>query len=222
MRAEIRNRPDYASLHLVLDQGEQVLTESGAMMGMDPALKLDSNLKGGVLGGLKRMVGGESVFLNTYTATGDGQRLDLAPAAPGDLFEIDIAGKVMVQRGSYCACTPGVALDAKWAGAKSFFAGEGLVMLAASGEGKLWISSYGAITQVDVTDGYVVDTSHIVAFDETLTYTLRKVGGLKSLFLSGEGIVCAFSGRGRLWIQTRNAPALASFLNPFRSVSKKN
>ncbi len=222
MRTEIRNRPDYASLHVLLDSGESVITESGAMMGMDPALKMETNMQGGLFGAAKRMMGGESVFLNTYTASGDGQRLDIAPSSPGDMAEVPLDGTLLIQRGGYCACTPGIELSAKWGGAKSFFAGEGLVMLSAVGQGTVWIASYGAIEQIEIQDTYIVDTSHIVAFDSTLDYTLRKVGGMKSLFLSSEGIVCEFRGQGRLWIQTRNAPALASFLNPFRRVQKKN
>lgn len=223
MNVEIRNRPDYASLHVFMDEGEQVVTESGAMMGMDPGLKMETNMKGGLLGAAKRALGGESVFLNTYTSTGAAQRLDLAPSAPGDIVEVDISAQpVMVQRGGYLAMTPGVTLDAKWAGAKSFFAGEALVMLRGHGEGKLWICSYGAIEEIEVSGTYIVDTSHIVAFQESLTYTLRKVGGLKSLFLSGEGLVCEFRGTGKLWVQTRNAPNLASFLHPFRTVRKND
>jgi uncharacterized protein (AIM24 family) len=84
------------------------------------------------------------------------------------------------------------------------------------------VSSYGAIHPVEVDGGYVVDTGHIVAFDDTLTYRVRSVGGLKSLFFSSEGLVCEFSGRGRLWIQTRNASALAAFLHPFRRVKTQN
>jgi len=223
MKAEIRNRPDYASLHIELDEGEQVVTETGAMMGMDPALKMETNMKGGLLGAAKRALGGETVFQNTYTATGPAQQLDVAPSIPGDMEEIELSNSgVVVQRGGYVACTPGVEVSAKWGGARSFFGGEGLIMLKCSGTGKLWIASYGAIHKVDVQGGYTVDTSHIVAFDESLTFNITKVGGLKSLFLSQEGLVCAFSGTGRLWIQTRNAPALASFLHPFRRVQKSN
>ncbi|MBW1879564.1 MAG: TIGR00266 family protein [Deltaproteobacteria bacterium] len=223
MKAEIRNRPDYASLHIELDEGEQVVTETGAMMGMDPALKMDTNMKGGLLGAAKRALGGETVFQNTYTSTGPAQQLDVAPSIPGDMEEIELANTgVVVQRGAYVACTPDIEVTAKWGGAKTFFGGEGLFMLKCSGTGKLWIASFGAIHKVDVEGGYTVDTSHIVAFDESLTFTVTKVGGLKSLFLSQEGLVCAFSGTGRLWIQTRNAPALASFLHPFRKVQKSN
>jgi len=223
MQHEIKHKPDFASLHVHLDKGEQVVTESGAMMGMSTALKMETNMKGGLLGAAKRALGGESIFLNTYTAEEDGQRLDVAPSTPGDIVHLGMTGNaVMVQSGSYMACTPGITVDSKWGGAKSFFGGEGLFMLKCSGEGDLWMSSYGAIHAIDVENTYVVDTAHIVAFDETLTFNVRSVGGLKSLFFSSEGLVCEFSGRGRLWIQTRNAPSIAAFLHPFRRVKSNN
>ena len=223
MQHEIKNKPDFASLHFQLDSGEQVVTESGAMMGMSSDLKMETNMKGGLLGAASRALGGESVFLNTYTATADGQRLDIAPSMPGDMEHIPIGGKaVMVQSGSYCASTTGVTVDSKWGGAKTFFGGEGFIMLRCSGQGDLWISSYGAIHAVQVDGSYTVDTGHIVAFEEGLQFTVRKEGGMKSLFFGGEGLVCEFSGKGTLWFQTRNANALAGFLHPFRRVKPKS
>ena len=222
MLHEIKNKPDFASLHLQLDSGESIVTEAGAMMGMSSDLKMETNMKGGLMGGLKRAMGGESLFMNTYTAEADGQRLDLAPAAPGDIHHEALSGTIMVQSGSYMASTPGVEVDSKWGGAKTFFAGEGLFMLRCSGQGDLWFNSYGAIHEVHVEQTYTVDTSHIVGFDESLTFNIKKVGGLKSLFFSGEGLVCEFTGHGRLWIQTRNAPSLAGFLHPFRPVKPKS
>ena len=117
--------------------------------------------------------------------------------------------------------TEGVEVSTKWGGAKTFFGGEGLFMLRCSGRGELFIASYGAIHSVNVTGTYTVDTSHIVAFDESLTFSVTRVGGLKSLVLSQEGLVCRFTGTGRLWIQTRSVPALASFLHPFRRLKPK-
>ena len=193
------------------------------MMAMSPDVTLETGMKGGLLGAAKRALGGESLFLNTYTGTGPAQRVDLAPSAPGDLVHIPMTGgAVKVQSGSYCASTPGVTLDTKWGGAKTFFGGEGLLMLQCTGQGDLWVSSYGAIREVNVSGSYTVDTGHIVAFDDRLTFNVRRVGGLKSTFLSGEGLVCEFSGTGRLWFQTRSVPALASFLHPFRRVKPQN
>lgn len=222
MQHVIRNKPDFASLHVSLDAGESVITEAGAMMGMDPALKMDTNMKGGLLGAASRALGGESVFLNTYTGTGPGQQLDIAPSQPGDVVHLDLAGTVIVQRGSFLASTTSVEVQSKWGGARAFFGGESLIMLRCTGQGHLWLSSYGAIHEVAVQGSYTVDTGHIVAFDESLTFDIRKSGGLKSLFFSSEGLVCHFSGTGRLWIQTRNAPTLAGFLHPFRRVKPKD
>ncbi len=222
MKTEIHNAPDYASLHVWLDEGEKIVTEPGAMMGMDPALKMETNMKGGLFGAMKRMVGGETVFLNTYTSTGEAQRIDIAPSAPGDMKEVQVGGdkgEVLVQSGGYCACTENVELSASWQGARGFFSGEGLVMLKATGEGTMWITSYGAIDCVEVNGSYIVDTTHIVAFEDSLTYNIRKIGGFKGFFLSAEGRVCEFHGTGKLWIQTRSAPVLASFLHPFRRVN---
>jgi len=222
MQHSIRNNPDFASLHVILDQGEQLITEAGAMMGMSSDLQMTTNMKGGVLGAAKRALGGESIFLNTYTASGDGQRLDIAASSPGDVEHMKLSdAAVMVQSGSYLCSTPGISVDTKWGGARTFFGGEGLFMLRCSGEGDLWVSSYGAIFAVDVAGSYVVDTGHIVAFEESLGFKVRSVGGLKSLFFSSEGFVCEFSGNGRLWIQTRNSGALAGFLHPFRPVRSK-
>jgi uncharacterized protein (TIGR00266 family) len=183
---------------------------------------METNMKGGLMAGIMRAAGGESFFQNTYTGTGVGQRLDLAPAAPGDMEHVSLDNAtVVVQRGSYVASTPGITVDAKWEGAKGFFSGESMVMLSCSGVGDLWFGSYGAIHCEEVDGTYVVDTGHIVAFDKSLTYRVRSSGGMKSLFFSGEGLVCEFSGRGRVWFQTRNAPTLAEFLHPFRRVKPK-
>ena len=115
-------------------------------------------------------------------------------------------------------------LDTAWQGAKGFFAG-GLFLLRAYGQGKVWFSTYGALHTVDIGahyPGYICDNSHLVGFTQGLQYSVRKVGGLKSLFFSGEGLVCEFNGKGRLWMQTRNPASLAAFLHPFRSVQSNS
>jgi len=219
MRFDILHKPDYAALHATLSAGESITAETGSLVSMDGGIKLESNLKGGLFGAAKRALAGESVFLNTYTASGEGQAVDLAPPTPGDVVHVPMTGtSVIVQRGGFLACSQGVQIDAKWGGARSFFSGEGLIMLKATGAGDLFVASYGAIHLVDVRGTYIVDTTHVVAFDEGLTYRIRKVGGLKSLFLSAEGLVVEFQGTGRVWLQTRSAPALANFLHPFRAV----
>jgi uncharacterized protein (TIGR00266 family) len=97
--------------------------------------------------------------------------------------------------------------------------------LRAYGQGYLWFSSYGGLHTIDIGQqytGYICDNTHMVGFTQGLNYSIRKVGGLKSLFLSGEGLVCEFQGQGRLWLQTRNPNSLAAFLHPFRRVRKSS
>jgi uncharacterized protein (TIGR00266 family) len=180
---------------------------------------METRLQGGLFAAAKRkLLGGESLFTNTFTATAPGQTLWLAPAAEGDVEVLELNGQqVFLSSGAFLAAAPSVALDTKWQGARGFFSGAGLFLLSATGYGPLFFSAYGGVHAVDVGPlGYVCDTGHVVGFSGGLSFQVTKLGGIKSLFFSGEGLVCRFSGQGRLWLSTRNPGALASFLQPFR------
>ena len=115
-----------------------------------------------------------------------------------------------------------VEVESKWQGlTKGFFSGESLFLIRAKGQGDLWFNTYGAMIEIDVKGDYVVDTGNIVAFTDGLDYKVSKVGGYKSLFFSGEGFVCRFSGEGKVWIQTRGVDAFLSWLHPYRPAPKK-
>lgn len=225
MQHEFLDRPDFGMVLITFDEaGEQIVVESGSMVARETAIQMKTSMKGGLLSAAKRkLLGGESLFMNTFIANAKGDRLYLAPAPEGDLelMEIRPGSDLIIQSGSFVAAEPSVTLDTKWAGFKGFFSGEGLFFLRAFGEGKVFINTYGGIHPIQMSgeSTYIVDTSHIVAFTDGLDFKIRKVGGLKSLFLSGEGLVCEFHGRGTLWIQTRNAGSLASWLNAFRPTS---
>lgn len=226
MRYELLDKPDFGMVRVGFDQpGEQLLVESSAMVARHSAIEMKTQLQGGLLAAAKRkMLGGESLFQNTFTATQPSQELWLAPSAEGDVVALDMNGsyEVMLNSGAYLAASPSVTLDTKWGGAKGFF-GAGLFLLKCSGQGPLFFSAYGGVHAVDVgPDGYICDNGHIVGFTSGLNYSVTKVGGLKSLFLGGEGLVCRFEGQGRLWMSTRNANTLASFLHPFRPVKRNN
>lgn len=229
MQTDVRHNPDFAVIRVQFDQpGEQVVAEAGAMVARDTGITMETNMRGGLGSALKRkLLGGESLFQNTFTCTQPGQTVWIAPAPEGAIQQIDLQPgmELFLQSGAYLASGPGVQLDTKWQGAKGFFSGEGLFLLRAFGQGPLWFSSYGGIHAVDIGQqyhGYICDTSHMVAFTQGLNYSINKVGGLKSLFLSGEGLVCNFQGQGRLWMQTRNPGALAAFLQPFRPVKRSS
>jgi uncharacterized protein (TIGR00266 family) len=227
MRHELLQKPDFTMVRVVFDQpGEQMLVESAAMVAKDTAVEMKTQMQGGILAAAKRkMLGGESIFQNTFTATAPGQRLYLAPGPEGDVEVVQLDGQwpIMLSSGAFLASAATVKLDTKWGGAKGFFSGAGLFLLKAEGVGPLFFAAYGGIHAVDVGPaGYVCDTSHIVGFTAGLNYQVTKLGGLKSLFFSGEGLVCRFHGQGRLWISTRNPGALASFVHPFRRVKSSN
>jgi uncharacterized protein (TIGR00266 family) len=122
------------------------------------------------------------------------------------------------------ASHPEVEIDTKFGGGRSFFGGEGLFLLKATGTGPVYLSSYGAIHEVELEPGeeYTVDTGHIVAFEESATFDVRRVGGLKSTLFSGEGLVCTFTGPGKVWLQTRSQDALLAWLIPKLPTSSSN
>jgi uncharacterized protein (TIGR00266 family) len=218
MRVGIEYSPAYAIANIGLDEGEGIRTEAGAMVAMSPNMAMETKAQGGVLGGLKRMaLGGESFFINTYTALGGPGEVTVGPALPGDVIHLPLADHtVFVQSGSYLACGTGIEVDTKWGGAKTFFSGEGLFLLKCTGTGDLVLSSYGAVKTLDLAQGqtHLMDTGHMVAFSEGTGYEVQKVGGWKSTLLSGEGLVVKLTGPGRVWMQTRSPGGFIAWLVP--------
>jgi uncharacterized protein (TIGR00266 family) len=217
VRYEILYGPEFGTARIMLDSGESVQAEAGAMTGMSASVEIQTQAKGGLLGGLKRSVlGGESFFLNTFTASAPGEVL-LSTMLPGDMMHRDMAGEtIFVQSGSYIASSPAIQVDTKWGGAKTFFGGEGLFLLRISGAGDLFVTSYGAIRELQLAPGeqFKLDTGHVVAFEESVQYEVNKVGGWKSTLLSGEGLVVTFTGPGKLWMQTHSPHDLISWIIP--------
>jgi len=217
MHHEILYRPSYSLARIQLDAGEEVNAEAGAMVSMSSGIEIETSVKGGLVSGLKRSVlGGESFFVNTFKANSAGE-VTFAPPLPGDITHVELTGPAMfAQSTAYLASSTGLNVDTKWSGAKGFFSKEGLFLLKISGRGHLFLSSYGAIHQVTLAPGeqYTLDNGHMVAFDESVSYKLQRVGGMKATLFSGEGLVCAYTGPGRLLLQTRSEEAFISWLVP--------
>jgi uncharacterized protein (TIGR00266 family) len=218
MQIDIRYQPSYSLAIVRLEPEESIQAESGAMVSMTTNLAIDTGMKGGVLGALTRTVlGGETLFANTFTARGGPGEITLAPSLPGDITTLTLGGQTLyIQSGSFLAGAPALELDVKWGGARTFFGSEGLFLLRASGRGPVVLCSYGAIHKVplDGRSSYICDTGHVVAFTEGLSFGVRRVGGWKSTLLSGEGLVCEFRGTGDLYLQTRSTQAFLSWLIP--------
>ena len=216
---EILHQPSFALAVIQLQAEQSILAEAGAMVSMSANVELQSQMKGGLMGALKRAVGGESAFVSTFTARGGPGEVSFAPGAPGDIAAIEMSNQMfMVQSSSYLAGDASLTVDTKWGGAKTFFGGEGLFVMQVSGTGLLLLTSFGAIHRRTLKPGerYVVDTGHLVAWEASMQYSLRKAAsGFFRTMLSGEGIVAEFIGPGELLIQTRNLAAFAGLLKPF-------
>lgn len=216
MKSEILFQPSYSVVRIVLEHGESIRAESGAMISMSPTVEVDSKVSGGIGKAIGRLLGGESLFQSFFTAQhGPGEVL-LAPAGPGDIIMCDPGPGMVVTSGAYLAGN--TALDIKTqANLKGFFGGEGLFMMHVTGPGPLFLSSFGAIHSVDLGPGesYIVDTGHLVAFSMTMNYDLKRAAkGLFGSFTSGEGIVARMTGPGRIYIQTRNPSGFGALLAP--------
>jgi len=218
---EIEGRPDYSFLTVTIPADETFKVEASAMATMDTHISMKTKMKGG----FSRLLSKESLFINEFTAEGGSGDIGIAPGPPGDLRHVYLRGSndvIFLQNSAFVASAMTIDVETKWQGlTKGFFSGENLFLIRCSGKGDLWFNSYGAIIEIDVEENYVVDTGNIVAFTGGLEYEISKVGGYKSLFFSGEGFVCRFSGKGKIWIQTRVVNAMVSWVHPFRPVKKK-
>ena len=216
MEYRIDGNPDYGHLTVELRPGERVVAEGGSMAWMSDGVQMKARLLGGFLRAFARkLVGGESLFVGEYSHPTGGE-VALSPAIPGSIEHRALTGdSLILTGGAFMACTPGVQLRTRFGGFRSMFSGEGMFLIECSGEGDLFFNSYGALIEREVEDGFTVDTGHVVAWEPTVDYSIRGMGGLKSTLLSGEGLAMRFSGRGRLYLQTRTLDSVANWLIPF-------
>ncbi len=222
MKVQIQSRPAGTVAKLELGKDEAVTCEVGAMIAMSDGITAQTTSQarggaGGIVKGLKRMFAGENFFLNHFTAQRDEQMLMIGPGLLGDIIHHRLdGGSIVVQGSSWLASTAGIEIDATWQGfGKALFGGEGLFWVKCSGSGDVLLNSFGAIYTVDVDGAYIVDTGHIVAFDDTLRFKITTAGkSIFGSFLGGEGLVCRFLGKGKLYCQSHNPPSFGKLLGP--------
>src|SRR5262244_4318635 len=183
---EVLHQPAFSLAVVQLQAEQSIQAESGAMVSMSANIELQSQMKGGLFGAIKRAAGGESAFVSTFTARGGPGEVTFAPGAPGDIAAIEMNNQMFfVQSSSYLAGDVSLVVDTRWGGAKSFFGGEGLFVLQVQGSGLLLVSSFGSIHRKLLNHGerYVVDTGHLVAWEGHMRYELRKAssGWFRSL-----------------------------------------
>ncbi len=218
MNVQLRHNPSFAVARVALEPGETIRAESGAMMATSPGVAIQASTQGGLVKGLKRSVlGGESLFLTTYTAPATGGWVDVAHHLAGDIVLGGVTPDepMSITRGCWLASSAGIDLDTKWGGFKSLFGGEGGFLVRATGQGTVILACYGAIDTVGLQPGesVTIDSGHVVAFGPTVTSQIRKVAsGVMQTLKSGEGLVFDFSGPGWVMTQSRNPSALEAWI----------
>lgn len=208
-------------IQLNLQKGETIKAESDAMVAMSTTVDVEGKMDGGLLGGLSRMVAGESFFFQTLTARrGPGEVL-LAPSIPGDIIDIELDGSygLVVQKDGFLAGSAGLQVSTKMQNlSQGLFSGEGFFVVKVSGQGIVFINSYGGIHVINLEQGqeYIIDNSHLVAWPDYMQYSIEKASqGWISTFTSGEVAVCKFRGPGPVIIQTRNPRGFGNWIKQF-------
>ncbi len=212
-------RPAFALATVMLGAEQTMKTNAGAMVGMSANVELISKMEGGLMGALKRGVGGRSAFVSSYTARGEPGELALAPGSPGDIVALGLTNESYnIAASSYLASDPALEVDTGWGGGKSFFASDSLFVLQVKGTGVQFVTSFGALHQRTLAAGeqYIVDTGHVVAWHSNMPYRIHKATrSLLRSFTSGEVLVAEFTGPGTVLLQTRNLQAFVDDLRPY-------
>ena len=222
MKYDIVSAPSYSLIEMKLSEGESVIVEPGSMAWMDTTIKPKTEMKGGFFAGIKRKFGGESFFLNTYTAEGGSGNIGIAPGYSGDIVVRELNDETLyMERGAYLCHVGNIETSATWEGFSGTFA-EGMFGLRVSGTGLLFFGSYGDVQEVEVDGQYTVDNGYAVAWEQNLDYSIGRSGRSIRSFLFGDQLICRFQGNGKLWVQTRSPRNLAAWVHPFRRVKSKN
>ena len=218
MQVEIIKKNGFDYIKAVLNNGESVYAEPGAFFYSRGNYELNTKTFGGVLGGLKKMIlGGESFFINEYTALEDNVELGFSSSFPGEISHLELNNNEWTIRdGAYLMHVGDIDIDTKFFGLKGFFSGSGFFWLIAKGKGNLFLNTYGNIEVIELKgESILVDNFHILAYENSLNVELKRLGGWKSFFFGGEGLVFELSGYGKVVLQTRNLRGFIEKIIPY-------
>ncbi|MGL5977953.1 MAG: TIGR00266 family protein [Erysipelotrichaceae bacterium] len=210
-----------------LQQGETIISQSGGLAWMDGAISMDTNMRGGIAKSLTRMFGGESIFMSKFTAQKTGASVTFASGFVGNILPVDITRPIIAQKTAFLCSQDSVQLDMVFTKrfSSGLFGGEGFILQKLSGRGLAFLEIDGDVIEINLQPGQVlkVDTGHIAAFDESVSYQIEMVKGMKNMLFGGEGLFLAtLSGSGKVYLQTMNAADLANKILPFLPTTSKS
>jgi uncharacterized protein (TIGR00266 family) len=202
--------------------GEGIFAEAGSMVNMSGSFTMESQLKGGILSGLKRAVAGESLFLTRFTPGNTPGFVSIAGMMPGKIFTVTVGmGKEFIaQKNAFLCCEEHVELDIALAEKfrAGLFGGQGFILQRMSGQGTVFLHCCGDIIEMSLKPGEVikVQTGLVVGFENTVTYDIALAGGITTALFGGEGLfVTTLTGPGKVVLQSMDIARIASVLIPF-------
>ncbi len=215
----IENESLHATLNLQLKPHKSILVDASVFMAMDPSITLMTKLRGGLVQNLTNSLGKEVLLLNQFGAEKQAGSIHLSPALPGTLHHYSLSAKtgIYLQSSHFMACEPTVQINTTFAGMKDFYNDPGTFLLHCIGQGNLWFNAYGGVLELPLDDDLRLNPDYILAFEDTITYTIESVEGLcadnlKGGFFGGNGRLCRFQGEGRVWMQTRQTHGLLNYI----------
>jgi uncharacterized protein (TIGR00266 family) len=214
-------------LEVNLDPDESVIAEVGEFSWMTDSIQMSTGMGGGIggqgiMGALKRKVGGSSFLFSTYTAQGSAGMIAFASKLPGSILPIDTGrgAEYMVHRRGFLAGTPGIQISAGFQQSFSagIFGGEGFILQRIGGEGRAWIELSGEVVDYELAAGESlrVHPGHIGMFESSVAFQVMRVQGIANRYFGGDshhfGVL---SGPGKVWLQSMPMPILAASLAPY-------
>lgn len=215
------------SVAIFLNKGEGVYTQAGAMSWMTDGMKMQTTTKGGLFHSVMRRFSGESLFLATYTAQRNGETINISSGFPGHILDVQLGGNAIIaQRSAFLCAEPNVKLSPYVVkGVTSgLFGGEGFILQKISGYGMVFLEIDGDVISLDLRDGerIKVSTGHVAAFESSVDYRIKSVGGVRNTFFGGEGVFhTILTGPGRVWMQSIPLEKFATSLRPLMTSKKR-
>lgn len=212
---------DYPVLRCKLKRGETIQTTAGAMSWMTEDIDVELSTGGGMIKGISRMFTGESLFLSYYTANREDQEISFASSLPGTILNIKMEGKALIaQKTAFLASEKTVELKSIFTKrfSSGLLGGEGFILQRLSGYGELFLEADGSLTEYNLGPGEVllVDQGHVFLFEESVSYDIKTIKGMKNVLFGGEGMfLVKLTGPGKVILQSMPIANLAAKIIPF-------
>ena len=155
------------------------------------------------------------------------ENLEKESAQPGlrlqnsKMLKIELNGEAMARVGSMVAYQGQVQFQALGSGGigkflKQKLTGEGVPLMKVTGRGDVFLADLASdvhLIDLEPGDALSINGSSVLAFDSTLQYDIKMVGGAGMMSSSGL-FNCVFTGHGRIAVTTKGTPVVLNVDQP--------